>query len=70
MSLNERLTENLVRDALRDLGYYLDQVDTIVEEQKSQIEKVVRLLKNASKTGGWAEVPRNSLSALLHHLTC
>lgn len=50
MSKNERITENLVRDILRDLKYY-DNPDTVVEEQKSQIEEVKRLLKGASKTG-------------------
>jgi len=49
---NERITENLIRNALRDLGYYDTDADTIVEEQKSQIEEVKRLLKGASKTGG------------------
>lgn len=50
MSKNERITENLVRDILRDFNYY-EQEDTIVEEQKSQIEEVKKLLKTASKTG-------------------
>lgn len=49
--MNERITENIVRDYLRDLNYYLDSTDAIVEEQKSQIIEVQRLLKNASKTG-------------------
>lgn len=47
---NERITENLVRDILRDLKYYDDE-DTQIEEQKSQIEEVKKLLKEASKTG-------------------
>ena len=50
MSKNERITENLVRDILRDLNYY-EQEETVVEEQKSQIEEVKKLLKGASKTG-------------------
>ena len=50
MSKNERITENLVRDILRNLNYY-DNNDTIVEEQKSQSEEVKKLLKGASKTG-------------------
>jgi len=37
VSKNERITENLVRDILRDLKYY-EQEETFVEEQKSQIE--------------------------------
>lgn len=50
MSKNERITENLVRDILRDLNYYENE-ETVVEEQKSQIEEVKKLLKGASKTG-------------------
>jgi type I restriction enzyme M protein len=48
--LNERITENIVRDELRSLNYY-DAEDIFIEEQKSQIEDVKRLLKEASKTG-------------------
>lgn len=48
---NERKTENLVRDDLRELGYYEDAHTTVVEEQKSEIEQVKKLLKTASKTG-------------------
>ena len=49
---NERKTENLVRDALRTFDYYSQQSDIRVEEQKSEIESVKRLLKNASKSNG------------------
>ncbi|WP_298481065.1 N-6 DNA methylase [uncultured Maribacter sp.] len=50
MSKNERITENLVRDILRDLNFYdIDHI--IVEEQKSQIEEIKKLLRGASKTG-------------------
>lgn len=48
---NERNTENLVRDELRSLGYYESSSTTRVEEQKSEIDQVKRLLKTASKTG-------------------
>lgn len=48
---NERITENLIRDTLRDLKYY-DNKNTRIEEQKSQIEEVKKLLEGASKTGG------------------
>ena len=48
--VNERITENLVRDVLRDLKYYDDE-NTQIEEQKSQIVEVKQLLKGASKTG-------------------
>lgn len=49
---NERITENLVRDSLRNLGYGTVGSETIVEEQKSQIAEVSKLLRGASKTGG------------------
>ena len=48
---NERLTENFVRDSFRKLGYYDDDSPIRVEEQKSEIDAVKRLLKSASKTG-------------------
>jgi hypothetical protein len=48
---NERNTENLIRDALRKLDYYNSDCLTRVEEQKSEIEAVKRLLKSASKPG-------------------
>ena len=51
MALNERITENIVRDSLHALGYLSPDCDVIVEEQKSQIAEVARLLKNGSKTG-------------------
>ena len=47
---NERNTENLVRDILRKLRYY-DNEAIVVEEQKSHIKEVKKLLKGASKTG-------------------
>jgi type I restriction enzyme M protein len=49
--VNERNTENLVRDALHLLGYKSPDNDINVEEQKSQIIEVARLLKNGSKSG-------------------
>ncbi|MGD0348069.1 MAG: N-6 DNA methylase [Terracidiphilus sp.] len=49
--MNERVTENLVRDALRKLRYKSPDNDINVEEQKSQIAEVARLLKNAGKSG-------------------
>ena len=47
---NERKTENLVRDSFRDLGYYEPDNGITVEEQKSEIESVKNLLKQASKS--------------------
>lgn len=47
---NERKTENIVRDELRRLGYYKKPI--VVEEQRSSIDAVKRLMKAASKAGG------------------
>lgn len=52
MSKNERKTENIVRDELRRLGFYDPVADIQVEEQKSNIEAVKRLLRSSSKSGG------------------
>lgn len=49
---NERVTENLVRDKLRELGYFSASNSIRVEEQKSTIEHVRRSLSAASKSGG------------------
>lgn len=49
---NERITENLVRDKLRALGYYEKSNDIRVEEQKSAIESIRRGLVAGSKSGG------------------
>lgn len=49
-SKNERITENLVRDALRALSYYDEDSSTQVQEQKSNIEAVKKLLKTSSKS--------------------
>ncbi len=49
---NERITENFVRDRLRDLGYYDKKNSIRVEEQKSTTESVRRALAAASKSGG------------------
>ena len=48
---NERTTENIVRDALRGLGYYDSDNSIQIEEQKSNVEAIKRLLKSASKSG-------------------
>lgn len=47
---NERKTENIVRQLLREQGYY-DNENIIVEEQKSDSLKVDKLLQTASKSG-------------------
>ena len=46
---NERKTEALVRDSLRSLGYYEPDNGITVEEQKSEIAKIKKLLGKASK---------------------
>ena len=48
---NERITENIVRSEFRRLGYYSENNDVLVEEQKSQVADVAALLKSASKSG-------------------
>lgn len=52
MSKNERKTENIVREELRRLGFYDPAADIQVEEQKSNIDAVKKLLKAGSKSGG------------------
>ena len=52
MSKNERITENLVRNRMRDLAYYESDNGITIEEQKSENETIKKLLKGASKTGG------------------
>ena len=46
--MNERITENIVRDFLQKQNYY-DNVDIIVDEQKSTISQISKLLQTASK---------------------
>lgn len=53
---NERKTEIIVRDHLRDLGYFDDNT-IIVEEQKSDSETISMLLSSASKSGLGAGYP-------------
>lgn len=47
---NERITENLVRELLRDNNYYDPDNAIVIEEQKSQIKRVQTLMKSASKS--------------------
>lgn len=51
MASNERVTENLVRDALRSLGYFDFSNEITVEEQSSTIKAVQVALKSAGKAG-------------------
>lgn len=48
---NERVTEDLVDDLLRDLGYYDDEDTIVVEKQQSTVQAIRSALSKASKTG-------------------
>jgi len=48
----ERVTENLVRKALKEAHYEDPSLKILIEEQKSSIEAVQRSLAKASKSGG------------------
>jgi len=50
--VNERKTEELVRQFLKENGYNKPGSDLVIEEQASEIEIVRKLLLKASKTGG------------------
>lgn len=68
MSKNERKTENIVRDTLRELGFYEDGNGVYIEEQKSNIEAVRKLLKTASKSGqGGIGAPEFIISSQNNH---
>lgn len=54
--VNERKTEVIVREKLRELGYFDDE-NIIVEEQKSDNEIITNLLSKASKSWNWAWYP-------------
>ncbi|MDP2684804.1 MAG: N-6 DNA methylase [bacterium] len=54
--MNERKTENLIRNKLRKLDYFNDS-EIIVEEQKSDSKIINNLLSRASKSGGGAGYP-------------
>jgi len=54
---NERITENIVRDELRNFGYYEDGAVIFVEEQKSVSPRIQKLLEHASKKGGGVGKP-------------
>lgn len=62
---NERKTENIVRDRLRELGYY-DDKRHIVEEQRSDIPKIQKILKTASKKGKGAGYPEFIITSIEH----
>lgn len=63
--MNERKTENIVRELLRGLGYYSSE-DIIVEEQKSDDPKINKLLKLASKKGVGQGFPEFIIRSISH----
>ncbi len=58
---NERITENIFRDLIRELGYYDDE-NLMVEEQKSAKSKINKRLEKASKSGNGAGYPEFLIS--------
>lgn len=58
---NERITENIVRNLLRKLGYY-DNQECIIEEQTSNNSRIKKLLQNSSKDGNGVGKPEFIIS--------
>lgn len=58
---NERKTEELVRNMLRNNSYYSDE-SILIEEQQSDNPKINKLLKNASKSGNGKGYPEFIIS--------
>ncbi|EDY34769.1 N-6 DNA Methylase family [Aciduliprofundum boonei T469] len=63
--MNERKTEEIIRNKLRELGYYADST-IIIEEQNSDNPRIKKLLKSASKSGGGAGYPDFIISSKKH----
>ncbi|MFZ7137862.1 MAG: HsdM family class I SAM-dependent methyltransferase [archaeon] len=63
--MNERITENIVRQFLRENGYYANP-NISVEEQKSDNPKINKLLKNASKKGNNQGYPEFIISSKIN----
>ena len=59
--MNERITENIVRKLLQQLGYFAN-INCIVEEQSSSNSRIKKLLQYASKNGNGAGKPEFILS--------
>ena len=60
---NERITEELVDDLLREFGFYADEEKVLVEKQQSAIKDIRTALSKASKTGkGGAGYPEFIIS--------
>lgn len=64
--MNERKTEDLVEENLRENGYYNLESGVIVEKQKSDIIRINKLLKNASKRGKGAGKPEFIIHSTSH----
>jgi type I restriction enzyme M protein len=64
-SKNERITENIVREYLYDLGYKDDE-NIIVEEQKSENPTIQKCLQNASKSGKGVGKPEFMIRSTNH----
>ena len=58
---NERITENIVRNKLRQLGYYDDE-NIVIEEQQSKNPRIQKQLKTASKSGTGGGYPEFIIS--------
>ena len=63
--VNERKTETLIRDRLRDAGHF-DDSGVRVEEQKSDFPRIKKLLRQASKKGNGAGYPEFIVSSNKH----
>ena len=55
--VNERITENLIRNSFSSLGYY-ERNDLTIEKQSSIYPRIDKLLKNASKKAAVRALPR------------
>lgn len=61
---NERITEDMVEERLRALGYYDDEDAVLVEKQQSAVEAIRKALAKASKSGkGGVGYPEHIITA-------
>ncbi|MHA3401517.1 hypothetical protein [Yersinia enterocolitica] len=60
--LNERITESLVREQFRELGYF-NSNDLAIEEQRSSKPQIDKLLQTASKKGSGKGYPEFIITA-------
>ncbi len=64
--VNERKTEDLVDNRLREKGYYLPGSGIIIEKQKSDTPRIQKLLANASKKGTGVGKPEFLIHSTSH----